>query len=337
MVYVEETLALHLYEALTDQFRPYPEVGVAVKGRGGHWQCIVRTSQRSCLIDCASHQVPRYHVAFNEDDHQQAGGWTTALPDVHGAVQAWIGCNDRADLYAQYTFIDRPNRALATLEATLIESCSALAPLIRHRTRGYNDTYDLILQGPSRGCDIVFMGYEGPPEARFSWDGCRLFTIPITHATDVARLLQRWLLEHAMPHALEQEFPWLTTGQLARYYEEGRGIEGEFLVSWDAIERYYAAIHRPISPIALTFIATLRHAGFDHTLRAGQSMWTFIVSRARHHGMGQWPWISFDFSPDITMDVTIAIGPHRVLKGVPVQLSAEITAFLTELSHQEIS
>ena len=70
------------------------------------------------------------------------------------------------------------------------------------------------------------------------WIGCRLFTIPVTNATDVAQLLQRWLLEHAMPRALEQEFPWLTTGQLAQYYEEGRGIEGEFLVSWDAIERY---------------------------------------------------------------------------------------------------
>ena len=83
-----------------------------------------------------------------------------------------------ADLYAQFAFVDRPNRALATLEATILESCSALNPLIPHRTRGYNDTYDLIIQGPSRGCDIVFMGYEGPPEAHFSWDGLDVDSLP---------------------------------------------------------------------------------------------------------------------------------------------------------------
>lgn len=66
-------------------------------------------------------------------------------------------------------------------------------------------------------------------------------------------------------------------------------------------------------------------------------MWTFIVSRARHHGMGQWPWISFDFSPDVTMDVTVGIDPQRVFKGIPIQLTPEIRAALTELSHQEIS
>jgi hypothetical protein len=103
-------------------------------------------------------------------------------------------------------------------------------------------------------------------------------------------------------------FLGLDTGKLADYYERGDPILGEFLCSWDQLEKLFSADLRAdrVSREA-QFVALLRSLGFDRTLRAGQSMSTVIVSRSRRHGLqiGQ-ACLSFDVGK---YDVRLRVGP----------------------------
>jgi ADP-heptose:LPS heptosyltransferase len=88
-----------------------------------------------------------------------------------------------------------------------------------------------------------------------------------------------------MPSALKKEFPELDFGKLAQYYEKGNGIEGEFILSWDDIENFYQELEHENKREILKLIKQMREYGFDKTLRAGQSLYTMILSRSRRHGL----------------------------------------------------
>ena len=115
----------------------------------------------------------------------------------------------------------------------------------------------------------------------------------------LAKLLTRWICGRVMPSELQKEFPSIEMGKVAHYYEQGRGIEGEFVESWDHIERFYDKMNFPPAEAIRNLIKAMRAKGYDHTLRAGQSLYTLILSRSRRHGLkeGQ-PNIAFRFSEE---------------------------------------
>lgn len=121
--------------------------------------------------------------------------------------------------------------------------------------------------------------------------------------------------------------------------EEGRAIEGEFCLSWDAVEGYYARLQQAFCPVARAFIATLRQAGYDSSLHTGHSMWTFMVSRSRHHHIrSHKPWIRFDFDDDTaTMTVLASLGTQCRMVGIPAALTPDIAMLLTQLAEQDIT
>jgi hypothetical protein len=61
-----------------------------------------------------------------------------------------------------------------------------------------------------------------------------------------------------MPSNLKDEFPSIELGKVARYYEEGRGVEGEFIESWDRIEKFYEDMNFAPAEAIRTLIATMR-------------------------------------------------------------------------------
>lgn len=67
-------------------------------------------------------------------------------------------------------------------------------------------------------------------------------------------------------------------------------IEQNFIESWYQMEKYYENILRQprwgavVRPL-LDLIRVMRAKGYDKHLRAGQSMFTFIVSRSIKHGL----------------------------------------------------
>ena len=74
-------------------------------------------------------------------------------------------------------------------------------------------------------------------------------------------------------------------------------MERDFVLSWDRLEEFYRSISSfPEQARALDFIAALRAIGFDRTLRAGQSLYTMLLSRSLRHGLrGDQVAVAFDF------------------------------------------
>jgi len=64
-----------------------------------------------------------------------------------------------------------------------------------------------------------------------------------------------------MPSTMRTEFPWLSIGDLADYYEKGDPVEGEFIKSWDWMQQFYEDDSFPMKTAVLTLIAQLRMRG----------------------------------------------------------------------------
>ncbi|WBX75764.1 hypothetical protein PG911_14030 [Tenacibaculum ovolyticum] len=87
---------------------------------------------------------------------------------------------------------------------------------------------------------------------------------------------------------MKLSFPEIEFGILAEYYEKGEGIKGEFIDSWNLIEEFYSTFSESWSSNgedALRLIKEMRKVGLDEELRVGQSLWFFIMSRLRRHGL----------------------------------------------------
>jgi hypothetical protein len=148
-------------------------------------------------------------------------------------------------------------------------------------------------------------------------------------------VLERWLCDGATPSALAREFACVQPEPLARYYEEGRPVEGEFLTSWDNIEEFYKG-KSPLSQKGRRLIANMREAGYDKVLRAGTSMWTLMVSRSRRHGLrDDQPWIAFAIGDD-DMDVTVSIDGVETFSGLEIAFTPRVDAMLKRLAEKEI-
>jgi len=152
-------------------------------------------------------------------------------------------------------------------------------------------------------------------------------------------ILKRWLCDRAMPSTMRTEFPWLSIGDLADYYEKGDPVEGEFIKSWDWMQQFYEDDSFPMKTAVLTLIAQLRNAGYDRKLRAGQSLWSLIVSRSRRHGLREdQPCVHFWFREDV-MDVRVFVRDRHEaeeIRGATIALSASVEAALRQLAEQPV-
>ena len=74
-------------------------------------------------------------------------------------------------------------------------------------------------------------------------------------------------------------------------------IEQEFISSWVRIEMFYAKGNFVQKGNILNMISQMRQHGYDKTLRAGQGMYDFILSRSKQHGLRlEQPRIVFNFT-----------------------------------------
>lgn len=308
MQFKEEVSARNLQSVLSERLAStLPDAfTVELSVFGVHCHCNARSASRRCVVHCFEHE---YYIEF--------GVGTTALHEAHAvpesrfdttatgrtaldrevldAVSAWLAGAAVPDVHLAFAFVDRTRRALEQLEALVLQSRPGLDGVTHQLQHHMADIYYLWFRSPERSCRVSFYGKNEHPSAMFHWDDCELFAFPVIEPDVLAAVLERWLIGSPSPSSLRREFPWLEMGKLADFYEAGEPVEGEFLQSWDRIEDFYSK--HPNRDSVLQFIASLRAAGYDRTLRAGQSLWSCILSRSRRHGLreGQ-PHIVFDFS-----------------------------------------
>lgn len=336
----EENIARDLHKALTIRCATLiPDATISVEGRGVHWDCGARKDVRSCSIGCfATRGKPGYFLSFEHDTQGQAWGRTFEAEEVLSAVGSWLQGQELELLYDQFEFIDRQKRSLAAMRKQMLEYCPELAQCATQDLHQIIcDLYELWFRAKDRSCRLSYYGENVHPNAIFHWDECNLFVVQTDQFGQLALVLKRWLCDYTRPSDLEKEFPWVDVGQLARYYEEGRGIEGEFLLSWDRLEQFYGErINRPFCSAVLEMIAQMRKRGYDKTLRAGQSLYSLIVSRARRHGLREdQPSITFHFG-DNNMDVCTNLAGGMKLSLPKIEFTAQIDDLLKQLEARNI-
>ncbi|CAM1340047.1 hypothetical protein [Tenacibaculum amylolyticum] len=160
-------------------------------------------------------------------------------------------------------------------------------------------TQNLLFLDEDRSCRIYLYGREEMPRFVLEWDECKIIEIRNEDYKRVGKIIEKWVFEKTIPSLLKKESPELAFCELAYYYEKGEGIKGEFIKSWDEIEIYYREYpdsNRPFTGDALKLIQEMRNEGLDEVLRAGQSLWFFLISRERRHGIANnRPYVQINF------------------------------------------
>ena len=334
MKYPEEDLAAELHRDLTAHFGHAPTV-LSIEGAGVHWKCTAGRDEWECTIHCFATPAPQYFTRFERDGQTVATARFPSTAQTLDAVADWLAGNGVAALHARHPQVDKQKRALLQLA----HDVSAAVPELQtayELNHSLADSCTLQIAVGDRSCEVSLCGTHNVPTARFSWDGCELFACQPEDPQLLAALVRRWLCEAAPPSRMRAEFPSLEIGELADYYEQGRGIEGEFLESWNLIERFYQDLSshgwEPISQAALGLIGAMREAGYDRVLRAGQSVYYLGLSRSRRHGLRpDQPCLWFDLAPNgATMKVQADFLGYGLMAH-PVELTAEVREMLDEL------
>lgn len=294
MKFPQEAHATALHKILLEHFASARSLtDLSITGAGVHWDCIAKRASRSCSIHCFDVRGPdgvhgpEYLASFDEGDQTIAMGRTSLDSEIVPAVSDWLQGASLDTLHSKFRFVDGQKRDLLDIS----KSVTSLFPELQTTAQVKHDICDLhslMFALGDRGCKVSYYGKNPFPDAFFQWDQCELFRFPIEDISAFATVLKRWVCDHAMPSAMRAEFPWIKIGDVANYYERGQPIEGEFIHSWERIEKFYSEMSRenfPVRDDVLNFIRDLRQRGYDKTLRAGQSMFSMILSRSRRHGL----------------------------------------------------
>ena len=338
MRYSEEGFARELHKALAAATAGGGGATVVINGNGVHWNCAARQADRSCTVHCFDVRGPQYLVHFDGPGSAGATGRTRLLVDVVDAVKLWVSGRPIRELYERFRFVDRDRQALTALAETATRrhpELGRVAPPELHRE--FSDHYRLTFQSGDRACSVSFCGENECPDVSLKWDGQTVAQLQSCDWAVVGDVLDRWLVEQAVASRLRDDLgESISVSPVARYYEEGRAVEGDFITSWDGIEQFYNSLDHPARPAILEFVQDLRDADYDHTLRAGQSLWMLVLSRSRRHGLRpNQPRVGFDFRPD-GMQVDAWIGRHERLVVPQIRFTPGIDAVLKKLVEQPV-
>ena len=342
--YAEEKYARHLRDKLARRIASLKlDAHSSIDGGGVHWHCSTSMTGRSSLVHCFAlpQEGPEYLTSFRREGEEIATARTSSPDDTVEAIMDWLNGADLRSLHDRYQFLDRAKRALTQIRDSILKIAPGLENGCELKHWG-SGIYYLWFRQTTRSAVMSFYGKNEIADVVCHWDDCSLFSFPANDLLVLGTVLKRWLSDGAMPSQIRGEFPTLSIGKLADYYERGNPIEGEFIDSWDRIREFYDHFYDqeryPTRDRVLQFVDQLRQAGYDRKFRAGQSLWTFILSRSRRHGLRiEQPIVHFHFSPTVDeMLVTLRIATEESTFTTAIATSDQLRAALTRLSECSI-
>lgn len=269
------------------------EITITLNEAGTQSDCKIKKDTRLCSIHCfdinltnLNYKGPEFYTTYIENGKSIANGRTFEKLDTIKSIRNWLQNETLEQLYSKFSFIDEKKRQLERLRTDINKSNPHLQNISKNLVVLESfSTYSLWFKDDNRSCRVYYYGYEPNPRYIFKWDDCVIFETSDSDNKRLGGLINKWVFDKTMPSTLKEEFPELDFGKLAEYYEKGNGIEGEFILSWDEIENFYQELELEKKREILNLIKQIRERGFDKTLRAGQSLYTMILSRSRRHGL----------------------------------------------------
>jgi hypothetical protein len=352
MIRKQEIYARQLYEELQSKFLRkrsiiskifnrrktdgQTEINISIAGAGVHWHCLISKGSRQCKIHCfeffrknSNYKGPEFYTIYFNNDLNVAAGRTPEKENTIKAIRSWLQNDSIDEMYSQYDFIDKNKRQLEHLKNIIIKSIPEIFRTLV--VDSFKET--LLFKDAQRSCR-VHSGYETNAKYTFYWDDCNLFE---TYGS-VSRLIpfiRKWVIDKDKPSVLKLEFPEIEFGKLPEYYENGNGIEGEFILSWDNIELFYERLGISNKDEIFEFIRTMRKKGFEKTLRAGQSIYFLILSRSRRHGLrADQNRIVFHFT---NSGMSLQVSDGQKLNFDKIEYNSTLDKLLRELEQETIN
>lgn len=309
MIQKEEIYAGQFYQELKNEFwgkqnpiskflglrenEQKSDIAITLKEAGTQSECTITKEARQCSIHCFANEWNdlkykglEFYTTYIENGKSIASGRTFDKLRTLDAIENWMQNKTLNELYSKFDFIDEKKRQLEKIRAGINKLSPQLATISQNSVVEESFSfYSLWFGNDNRNCRIYYYGYEPNPRYIFKWDDCVIFETSSSDIKRISTLITKWVFDKAMPSTLKVEFPEIDFGKLAEYYEKGNGIEGEFILSWDEIEKFYCEMNIGKKNEILQLIKKMRGKGFDRTLRAGQSLYTFILSRSRRQGL----------------------------------------------------
>jgi hypothetical protein len=328
--------AKSLYNSLTQEVVPlFPGIVFSNQSERLSWSCALTYGKRTCNVLCFYLNRPLYEIHYEQDNQIHVWGSTYQRIEILSSIKKWLQGDDLQALYGEFEFIDEQKRALGAIESLMLSLYPELIKNVNSQLLNQGrDFYELWYKSQDRSCKTTYSWDKNIADVDFFWGETNLFQVQTEQFEPVALAIFRWLIDRLMPSDIEKEFPWIDTGILAKYYERGQEIEGDFILSWDQIEVFFNewSCYFDVTEI-LELIAQMRKRGYDRTLRAGQSLTMFIVSRSRKHGLREdQPCITFSFGMKTGgLGMRIKIDGEETLTFPKIELTPEIDAHLKRL------
>jgi hypothetical protein len=329
----EQKYAQDLFEGLKDRFAALADQAqIAITGGGVQWRCSAQRGTRSCWVGCFEVGGPEFLTFFEEDGKKTATGRTSSCRETADAIWLWLDATPLPVMYQRFCFVDSEKRKLMAIRESVLKSFPKLETAARNElvVTGSGVSH-LWFRNEPRATHIHFASRRESPEAVSCWDQCEMFRFDAEDPAALGAVLSGWLADNASPSSLRREFPWLQVTPLADYYENGKPVEGEFIESWNQMEQVYEGSRFPPRNLVLPFIAQLRGAGYDRKLRAGQSIWSLIVSRSRRPRLRpEQPLVSFQFREN-SMEVFSSNEAEERIFEIPIGMSPTVERVLQRL------
>lgn len=187
------------------------------------------------------------------------------------------------------------SKELELLKREILKNCDELHKIDSNKINiipNFSFEDHIELKDKDRGCRIYPYHFSSEiPKYEFEWDDCPLFKISSTDIKKQAEMIKSWVLSKTMPSEIQIQFPEIKLNKLAKYYEEGEGVKGEFIESWDVLEnsciqslsnKYYEEIKDE-----LKLVKEMRNFNLDESLRIGSQLSVLILSRSRRQGIDE--------------------------------------------------
>jgi hypothetical protein len=270
---------------------------------------------------------------FFLEDNEISCGRSYDRKKVIESVENWILNKSKSELYEHFPFVDKGLRIIKEFEKKWLTKYPNLENTNRVIDNHGSGIIRFEISNNDRVCWFTSTGENTEFSIGFSIDQCMLFE-SVAKNDEIAEVLNRFLIKRENLSSLSQDFNWIISNDLVRAYENGNGIEGEFIESWNSIIRFYKEINEDYINDVLSFISDLRSKGFDKTLRAGQSLYTFILSKSRRHGLTEnQKYLTFSFQKN---NMIIRNNKNEEMSFNKIELNLEIENLLNSLNEQPI-
>ncbi|MBL0316247.1 MAG: hypothetical protein IPP69_10870 [Flavobacteriales bacterium] len=309
---------------------------------GAYSSCEVKNSTRTCHIYInkieteSQHQTSLdFYTVLGERNKEIASAKTDSMEHMVNLIFDFIEGENLIELYRRYDFVDRKKRKLILLQTLINDVYPAMKEIAVNRIVEDILSYpELEFEDGERLCRIHYHASKEFPRWIYFWNGTRIFETSNPHDAINAQIAMRWVLEKVRPSELNMDYPEIDTGKLAQFYEQGKGLEGEFTLSWEESIKNLkqGEHHEKVRKLFKQF----EKAGYYQLFRTNANSWTFVMTRSKKNlKLSDQPFISFRFYENKS-EVSVKDIHGTLHRFEEIELTSEMKRIIQELQDIQI-